>query len=64
MEAPNVAGRRAFGAGGPTLAEVGEAELLRRLILLGAATSGASELVVGSGDDAAAGARPPAPTSC
>jgi thiamine-monophosphate kinase len=59
VEAPSVARRRVFGGGGPTLAEVGEAELLRRLIVLGAATSGAAELVVGSGDDAAVWRPPP-----
>jgi thiamine monophosphate kinase len=52
--------RRSFDAGGPTLAEVGEAELLRRLIAIAreAEAPSGSELVVPSGDDAAVW-RPP-----
>jgi thiamine-monophosphate kinase len=59
VEAPNPASRRVFDAGGPTLAQLGEAELLRGLIALGTETSPAADLVVGSGDDAAVW-RPPA----
>ena len=49
---------RAFGAGGPTLAETGEAELLRRLGEIAAAAPPA-DLAVPLGDDAAVW-RPPA----
>lgn len=46
--------RGAFGAGPPTLADLGEAELLRRLVEAARpASAGSSGLVVESGDDAA-----------
>jgi len=47
-----------FDAGGPTLQEVGEAELLRRLTAIAGRHGDDRRLVVGSGDDAAVW-RPP-----
>ncbi|HEX6539862.1 MAG TPA: thiamine-phosphate kinase [Candidatus Dormibacteraeota bacterium] len=51
-------GERAFDAGGPTLAETGEVEVLRRLREV-AASGSIEALVVGPGDDAAVWAPPP-----
>jgi thiamine-monophosphate kinase len=48
----------AFDTGGPTLREVGEAELLRRLTAVARRHGDGDRLVVGSGDDAAVW-RPP-----
>jgi thiamine-monophosphate kinase len=48
----SAAGHRSFDAGGPTLADVGEKELLRRLTDIASGYSTPS-LVLGSGDDAA-----------
>jgi thiamine-monophosphate kinase len=59
MESLPAAPRRRFDAGGPTLAEVGEAELLRRLTALALGAGADPRLVVASGDDAAVW-RPPA----
>ena len=53
VTSPPAPSRRPFGAGGPTLAEVGEAELLRRLTALALAAAPDPRLVVASGDDAA-----------
>lgn len=46
---PQVTARREFGAGGPSLAEVGETGLLERLVAIAEGTSGTA----GGGDDAA-----------
>ncbi|MGD1034976.1 MAG: thiamine-phosphate kinase [Candidatus Dormibacteria bacterium] len=53
MSSPPPPVRRLFDAGGPTLSEVGEAELLRRLTALALASAAGPPLVVASGDDAA-----------
>lgn len=53
------AGEAAFGAGGPTLAETGEEEVLRQLRLVAAAANAGPGLVLGPGDDAAVWAPPP-----
>ncbi|MGA9114058.1 MAG: AIR synthase related protein, partial [Candidatus Dormiibacterota bacterium] len=53
MSSPPPPSRQPFGAGGPTLDEVGEAELLRRLTALALAGAADPRLVVASGDDAA-----------
>jgi thiamine-monophosphate kinase len=51
--------RFGFGASGPTLAEVGEAELLRQLVAIAREGPGSSDLIVPAGDDAAVWRPPP-----
>ena len=59
MESAASVSPHGFDAGGPSLAEVGEAELLRRLTALALRHGGDPRLTVASGDDAAVW-RPPA----
>jgi thiamine-monophosphate kinase len=59
MNPASVRPRRGFDTGGPSLTEVGEAELLRRLTAVALRRGGGPRLVVASGDDAAVW-RPPA----
>jgi thiamine-monophosphate kinase len=51
--------RQGFGAAGPTLADVGEAELLRQLVAIARRSRGSAALAVPSGDDAAVWRPPP-----
>jgi len=53
MLTPPPSERHPFDEGGPTLAEVGEAELLRRLTVLALGRGSGADLLVPSGDDAA-----------
>jgi len=59
MDTVSSPSRRSFDGGGPTLADVGEAELLRQLTALALRHGGDPRLTVASGDDAAVW-RPPA----